>query len=130
VIRSVLSLLPLAALALAATPLAAGGNGKQEEKAAGDATQPAPTPPKAPEPPEEPPFVTKHEVRIGERTLTYDVTAGMMPLKNEKGETEARLYFTAYTVDTPGGAKDRPLMFSFNGGPGSSSVAAALLTLK
>jgi carboxypeptidase C (cathepsin A) len=123
VIRSVLGLLPLTALALAASPLAAGGNDKHEDKPTGDATSPPPTtPPKAPEPPEESPVISKHEVRIGERTLTYDVTAGLMPLKNEKGETEARLYFTAYTVDTPGGAKDRPLMFSFNGGPGSSSV--------
>jgi len=96
-------------------PLAAGGDDK-EEKPKEDAA------PKAPEPPEEPPVVTRHEVKIGERTLRYDVTTGMMPLKNEKGETEARLFFMAYTLDTPDTKQDRPLMFSFNGGPGSSSV--------
>src|SRR3712207_5595777 len=77
VIRSLLSLLPLAGLALAATPLAAGGDDKTEEKPKDDA------PPKAPEPPEEPPVVTRHEVKIGEKTLRYDVTTGMMPIKNE-----------------------------------------------
>jgi carboxypeptidase C (cathepsin A) len=92
----------------------------KEESPLGETTQtPLTAPPKAPE---EPPVVTKHELHLGERTLRYDVTSGMLPIKNEKGETEARLFFTAYTVDSPGGTKDRPLMFSFNGGPGSSSV--------
>jgi carboxypeptidase C (cathepsin A) len=95
----------------------------KDESPSKEATQTPPAaPPKAPEPPEEPPVVTKHESRIGERTLRYDATAGILPIKNEKGETEARLFFTAYTVESPGGTKDRPLMFSFNGGPGSSSV--------
>jgi carboxypeptidase C (cathepsin A) len=46
----------------------------------------------------------------------------MMPLRNERGETEARLFFTAYTLETSEPRRNRPLMFSFNGGPGSSSV--------
>lgn len=95
----------------------------KEETTSEEATQTPPAAlPKATEPPEEPPVVTTHELRLGERTLRYDVTAGMLPIKNEKAETEARLFFTAYTVDSPGGTHDRPLMFSFNGGPGSSSV--------
>ena len=47
----------------------------------------------------------------------------MMPLKNvQSGETEANIFFVAYTLD---GVKDvgkRPLVFAFNGGPGSGSV--------
>jgi carboxypeptidase C (cathepsin A) len=45
-----------------------------------------------------------------------------MPLKNAaSGESEARIFFIAYTID--GAApRTRPLMFSFNGGPGSASV--------
>ncbi|HEX8097514.1 MAG TPA: hypothetical protein VF507_05735, partial [Pyrinomonadaceae bacterium] len=68
------------------------------------------------------PSVTKHEIRIGGRVLRYTVTTGMMPLRSAAGETEARLFFVAYTADNAGSAAQRPLMFSFNGGPGSSSV--------
>jgi carboxypeptidase C (cathepsin A) len=46
----------------------------------------------------------------------------MMPIKNREGETEARLFFMAYTLDNGGARNRRPLTFSFNGGPGSSSV--------
>ena len=45
-----------------------------------------------------------------------------MPLKSDTGEVEARLFFMAYTLERSGGPETRPLMFSFNGGPGSSSV--------
>jgi carboxypeptidase C (cathepsin A) len=44
----------------------------------------------------------------------------MMPIKNRDGETEARMFFMAYTLDEARGR--RPLTFSFNGGPGSASV--------
>jgi carboxypeptidase C (cathepsin A) len=84
--------------------------------AAAPATPPAPVP-------DEPPIVTKHEIKLGERTLKYTVTTGMMPIKNgQTGETEARMFFMAYTLDDVPDRMKRPLMFSFNGGPGSSSV--------
>ncbi|HZH34403.1 MAG TPA: hypothetical protein VEX64_06150 [Pyrinomonadaceae bacterium] len=87
---------------------------------------PSPTPTPAPRPapsPEEPPTVTKHSVRVGDRQLNYTVTTGFMPLKNrEATETEARMFFMAYTLDNVSDPKTRPLMFSFNGGPGSASV--------
>jgi carboxypeptidase C (cathepsin A) len=69
-----------------------------------------------------PPIVTKHEIRIGGRTLRYTVTTGMMPLRNAAGETEARIFYMAYTADGVSDKSQRPLMFSFNGGPGSASV--------
>lgn len=72
--------------------------------------------------PEEKPVVTQHTLRAGGKTLGYGVTTGLMPLKNEAGETEAEIFFMAYVADRPGGPDKRPLMFSFNGGPGSSSV--------
>src|SRR5213075_2095790 len=49
-------------------------------------------------------------------------TTGMMPIKNRDGETEARIFFMAYTLDGVGDRSARPLTFSFNGGPGSASV--------
>src|SRR5947209_4731659 len=69
-----------------------------------------------------PPVVTKHEIRIGGRALRYTVTTGTMPLRNVAGETEARIFYMAYTADGVGDRSQRPLMFSFNGGPGSASV--------
>jgi len=72
---------------------------------------------------EEAPVVTKHELRLASgRVLRYSVTTGLMPLKNDTGEVEARIFFMAYALERTGGPETRPLMFSFNGGPGSSSV--------
>jgi carboxypeptidase C (cathepsin A) len=70
---------------------------------------------------DEPPVITKHSIRVSGRQLNYTTTTGYMPIKNAvSGETEARIYFMAYTLDNP--PAGRPLMFSFNGGPGSASV--------
>jgi len=90
------------------------------------AQPPAPRPTETPRPTatadkEEPPVVTKHTVRAGGRTLNYTTTTGFMPIKNAvSGDTEARIFYMAYTLDNP--PARRPLMFSFNGGPGSASV--------
>jgi len=91
--------------------------------APGAQTSPQRGPQERPTPPaEEPPIVTKHEIRAAGRPLRYTVTTGMMPIKNREGETEARMFFIAYTLDDAGSRGRRPLTFSFNGGPGSSSV--------
>jgi carboxypeptidase C (cathepsin A) len=72
---------------------------------------------------------TKHSVRIGGRTVKYTVTTGTMVMKEEvndkDGEIEkprAQIFFTAYTRDDVKDKAKRPITFSFNGGPGSSSV--------
>jgi carboxypeptidase C (cathepsin A) len=65
---------------------------------------------------------TRHEIMVNGNRLSYTATAGTMPLKNEHGETQANLFFTAYTLDGQTDPAKRPLMFVFNGGPGSSSV--------
>ena len=39
---------------------------------------------------EEKPVATKHELKLPGRLLQLHVTTGLMPLKNEAGETEAR----------------------------------------
>lgn len=68
-----------------------------------------------------PPVVTHHSIHLGARVLNYTATVGMMPIKNpDTDEVEANIFFMAYTLDNPG--PRRPLMFSFNGGPGSASV--------
>jgi carboxypeptidase C (cathepsin A) len=73
--------------------------------------------------PDEPPVVTKHNITAGGRVLNYTVTTGYMPIKNsQSGETDAKIFYMAYTLDSAADKAKRPLMFSFNGGPGSASV--------
>src|SRR6266536_6221380 len=72
--------------------------------------------------PEESPVVTHHSINVSGKELRYNATVGMMPIKNRDGETEARIFFMAYTVDGVSDRQKRPLTFSFNGGPGSASV--------
>ncbi|MCW5970869.1 MAG: hypothetical protein KIT57_20380 [Blastocatellales bacterium] len=104
-----------------------GGGGQQQPPASTQTTPPAGAQTAggeaAPRPmPDEPPVVTKHEIKMGDRQLKYTVTTGMMPIRNREGVTEAQIFYMAYTLDGAGPAAERPLMFSFNGGPGSSSV--------
>src|SRR6266545_6797810 len=75
--------------------------------------------------------VTKHTVRIGGKEIKYTVTAGTIVLKEETPDREkeaegekprAQVFFVAYIKDGDGSKSKRPLTFSFNGGPGSSSV--------
>ena len=75
--------------------------------------------------------VTSHSVRIGGRQIKYTVTAGTIVLKEETPDREkeaegekprAQIFFIAYIKDGDGSKAKRPLTFSFNGGPGSSSV--------
>jgi len=71
---------------------------------------------------EKPPVVTHHEIRSGGRVLKYTATVGLMPIKNADGDTEAHIFFMAYTLDNAPATARHPLTFCFNGGPGSSSV--------
>jgi carboxypeptidase C (cathepsin A) len=72
---------------------------------------------------EEPPIQTHHELTLAGRTLAYTASAGMMPLKDEvTGEILAQIFHTSYTLDGLEDPARRPLMFVFNGGPGSASA--------
>ncbi len=77
---------------------------------------------------------TQHTLTIDGQAIAYTVTAGTIVLKEEtekKGEEEgasegekprASIFFIAYTRDGVDDPASRPVTFSFNGGPGSSSV--------
>ena len=71
---------------------------------------------------DEKPIVTHGEVAIGGKALKYTATTGFLPLRDADGNLEARIFYMAYTLDDAGDRGRRPLMFSFNGGPGSSSI--------
>lgn len=75
------------------------------------------------------PIETQHELKLKTRTLKYMATAGALPLKDEFDETEAEIFFTAYTLEDAGATAERPLMFVFNGGPGSASIWLHMGTL-
>ena len=64
---------------------------------------------------------TQHTIRVGDETIRYTARAGTIVLKGEDGEPRASFFHVAYTKD---GADPttRPVVFTFNGGPGSSSV--------
>ncbi len=65
---------------------------------------------------------TRHTVRIGGQALNYTVSTGTLPIRDEKGEQDAFIFYIAYIKEGVSDPESRPLMFSFNGGPGSSSV--------
>ena len=71
--------------------------------------------------PEAKQFVTEHSARIGGRNIEYTVTAGTMLMKNDDDEPIALMGFTAY-VAKGGNKNERPIMFAYNGGPGSASI--------
>jgi carboxypeptidase C (cathepsin A) len=62
----------------------------------------------------------RQSIKVGGRTLSYEATVGVIPVRNAKGKKIAEVVYTAYTV--PGNDPHRPVTFAFNGGPGASSV--------
>jgi carboxypeptidase C (cathepsin A) len=62
----------------------------------------------------------RRSISLRGKTLAYTVTPGHLTIHNDKGEPVASMFYTAYTVASPGRA--RPVTFLFNGGPGSSTM--------
>ncbi len=65
---------------------------------------------------------TKHTVMIGGQEIAYTAKAGTLILKDDDGNSKASIFYVAYTKDDVEDVSQRPITFSFNGGPGSSSV--------
>ncbi len=68
---------------------------------------------------------TEHSIIIDGHEIKYTAVAGTMNLRREKDgkfEPVATVFYTAYTRTDTAGLQRRPVTFSFNGGPGSSSV--------
>jgi carboxypeptidase C (cathepsin A) len=77
---------------------------------------------KTPPAPEEKIVSSKHSLRIGGQEIKYTAMAGTILLKLEDGTPKASIFYVAYTKDDVSDFAQRPVTFSFNGGPGSSSV--------
>ena len=96
------------------------------------------TPPATPPAePKERLVTTEHKLHVGKKTLEYTATCGTVVLRDytpsydtkdgapaKPDKATASFFFIAYTLKAkkPGDAQTRPVTFSFNGGPGSSSV--------
>jgi carboxypeptidase C (cathepsin A) len=72
--------------------------------------------------PEEKKVQSRHSVTIGGKRIDYAATAGTILLRDEEDKPTAAIFYIAYTRDDMKDMAARPLTFSFNGGPGSSSV--------
>lgn len=66
--------------------------------------------------------VTDHTTTIKGQRIMYKATTGTMPVWDEEGKCIAGLFFTYYERSDIKDRSNRPLVISFNGGPGSASV--------
>ncbi|MBV9890730.1 MAG: peptidase S10 [Rhizobacter sp.] len=63
--------------------------------------------------------ITSHTIATPAGALSYTAVAGHLDARDPKtGATEASMFYVAYTMPGPA----RPLVFFFNGGPGSATV--------
>ena len=65
---------------------------------------------------------TQHSVTVGGNTFSYTAHSGTQPVWDEMGKPIAALHYTYYTRNNVRDRASRPLLISFNGGPGSGSV--------
>lgn len=63
-----------------------------------------------------------HEVTIKGVKVPYKTTTGMMPVWDTEGKVQAGVFFTYYERSDVKDRTARPLMISFNGGPGTASL--------
>lgn len=64
---------------------------------------------------------SRHSAIIDGRTVPYTATAGTLTIRNAEGKPTASIFYTADTLDGVPGSR-RPVMFFYNGGPGSASL--------
>jgi carboxypeptidase C (cathepsin A) len=61
-------------------------------------------------------------VTIDGKVINYTVTASELTLTSDKGEPRAKIFNVSYIAKTDSKISQRPVLFAFNGGPGSSAV--------
>lgn len=72
--------------------------------------------------PAESSVVTESTVTVKGQRIAYSATTGTLPVWDESGEVIASLFCVYYQRTDIRDKSTRPLVFSFNGGPGSASV--------
>ncbi|MDN3652782.1 carboxypeptidase [Thalassotalea ponticola] len=66
--------------------------------------------------------ITQHTTKVNGTSFAYTATTGTQPVWDDKDRVIASLHYTYYTRDKVKDRASRPLLISFNGGPGSASV--------
>ncbi|HSZ31837.1 MAG TPA: hypothetical protein VK772_00925, partial [Puia sp.] len=67
-------------------------------------------------------ITTKNEITIKGQRVPYTVNAGTMPVWDDEGKPMASVFYTYYERSDVKDRSSRPLIISFNGGPGTPSV--------
>ncbi|MBC9796585.1 S10 family peptidase [Sinomicrobium weinanense] len=67
-------------------------------------------------------ITTTHEVTVNNNRFSYTATTGTQPVWGEDDTPVASLFYTYYERNGIKDRANRPLVISFNGGPGSASV--------
>jgi carboxypeptidase C (cathepsin A) len=73
---------------------------------------------------QEPTLATsRHSIRVNGATLGYTARLGLLPIRhNDTGEVRGHFGFVSYSLDRAAGQAPRPVIFLWNGGPGSDST--------
>ncbi|MBT8287854.1 MAG: carboxypeptidase [Flavobacteriaceae bacterium] len=66
--------------------------------------------------------VTTHSTTVKGQSFSYTATTGTQPVWDNMGKPIATLFYTYYERNNIKDRASRPLIISFNGGPGSASV--------
>ena len=66
--------------------------------------------------------ITNHTTTIKSEKISYQAQTGTQPVWDIDGNPIASLFYTYYKRTDIKNVNERPLIFSFNGGPGSASV--------
>jgi len=66
--------------------------------------------------------VTQHHFSAGGKAFDYTATAGTLIVRDDDDRPMAAMGYVAYTRHPAREGEQRPIMFAFNGGPGSSSL--------
>ncbi|MEM9001263.1 MAG: carboxypeptidase [Bacteroidota bacterium] len=67
-------------------------------------------------------ITTQHSVTVNAVSFGYTAQTGTQPVWDDMGKPIAALHYTYYTRNNIKNRAERPLLISFNGGPGSGSV--------
>lgn len=65
---------------------------------------------------------TSHSTEVNGKSFDYTATIGTQPVWDKEGNPTATLFYTYYQRSKVKNRAARPLLISFNGGPGSASV--------
>jgi carboxypeptidase C (cathepsin A) len=72
--------------------------------------------------PVDPPVIREFSITIDGKKIPYRATTGKTQLKDDEGKPRAAIFSVSYERTDVKDTTNRPVMFAFNGGPGSSAV--------